>query len=100
MNSVRSPQAAGTQSLERAQRMLRELAARGEIGWRLSDLAACCELDKGSTHRVLACLVRDRFVQQRGSDRRHGPGPMLSELGLSLPLYTRFRHAAEHTCSI
>ena len=30
----------GTQSIERALRILRELAARGEFGWRLSDLAA------------------------------------------------------------
>lgn len=95
MSSSRPTPTSGTQSLERALRMLRELAARGEFGWRLSDLAAGCEIDKGTAHRVLACLVRERFVQQRGSDRRYYPGAMLYELGLSLPGYTRFQHAAQ-----
>lgn len=85
----------GTQGLERALRILRELAARGEFGWRLSDLAARCELDKATAHRVLACLVRERFVQQRASDKHYFPGPMLHELALSLHGYPAFQRAAE-----
>lgn len=85
----------GTQSIERALRILRELAARGEFGWRLSDLAARCEVDKGTVHRVLSCLVRERFVQQRGTDKHYFPGPMLYELSLSLPGYAAFQHACE-----
>ena len=85
----------GTQSIERALRILRELAARGEFGWRLSDLAARCEVDKGTVHRVLACLVRERFVQQRAVDKHYFPGPMLYELSLSLPGYAAFQHACE-----
>ena len=88
MRSSRSPQPSlshDTQSIERALRILRELAARGEFGWRLSDLAARCEVDKGTVHRVLSCLVRERFVQQRSTDKHYFPGPMLYELGLSLP---------------
>ena len=60
---------AGTQSLERGARLLRELAARGTLGWRVSDLARRCDLDKGTTHRILACFVRERLVRQR-ADRR------------------------------
>ncbi len=86
---------AGTQSIERALRVLRELAARGEFGWRLSDLAAACEIDKGTAHRVLACLVRERFVQQRPTDRHYFPGPLLYELGLSLPGYAAFQNACD-----
>lgn len=88
-------QRTGTQGLERALRILRELAARGEFGWRLSDLAARCELDKATAHRVLACLVRERFVQQRASDKHYFPGSMLHELALSVHGYPAFQRAAE-----
>lgn len=74
----------GTQSLSRSIRLLRVLATRGEIGWRLSDLAAACELDKSTAHRILAALQKERLVQQRAGDRRYLPGPLLFELGLSV----------------
>ncbi|MPZ46518.1 MAG: helix-turn-helix domain-containing protein [Betaproteobacteria bacterium] len=83
----------GTQAIERAVLVLRELAARGSIGWRLSDLAASCGLDRTTTHRVLACLVRKRMAGQRASDRRYIPGPLLFELGLSLPAMSAFQSA-------
>jgi DNA-binding IclR family transcriptional regulator len=85
---------AGTQSLERGARLLRELAARGTLGWRLSDLARRCELDKGTAHRIIACLVRERLVRQRPGDRRYVPGPLLFELSLALPGYAAFQGAA------
>jgi DNA-binding IclR family transcriptional regulator len=88
-------QCTGTQGLERALRVLRELAARGEFGWRLSDLAARCELDKATAHRVLACLVRERFVQQRASDKHYFPGPMLAERAMSVHGYPAFQRAAD-----
>ncbi|MGV3572615.1 MAG: IclR family transcriptional regulator [Ramlibacter sp.] len=75
---------AGTQSLLRGVALLRALATRGQFGWRLSDLAAACGLDKGTTHRILASLVQERLVQQRAVDRHYLPGPLLYELGLSL----------------
>jgi DNA-binding IclR family transcriptional regulator len=59
----------GTQSIERAVALLKELSARGTFGWRLSDLAAHCNLDKGTAHRILNCLQRERLVQQRGPGR-------------------------------
>ena len=84
----------GTQTLERGARLLRELAARGTVGWRLSDLARRCELDKGTAHRLLACYVRERLARQRPGDRRYVPGPLLFELSLALPAYAGFRTAA------
>ncbi|SDD31758.1 IclR family transcriptional regulator [Paraburkholderia lycopersici] len=75
----------GTQSLERAICLLRELASRNRAGWRLGELAARCEIDKGSAHRLLACLIRERLVEQRSSDRRYQLGPLLWELALSAP---------------
>src|SRR5688572_16452138 len=83
----------GTQSIERTVVILRELAARGAIGWRLSDLATSCELDRGTTHRILGCLLRERLVRQRGTDRRYVPGPLLFELGLSVPALSEFQSA-------
>jgi DNA-binding IclR family transcriptional regulator len=85
----------GTRSIERSLRILRELAARGEFGWRLSDLASQCDMDKGTAHRVLACLVRERFVQQRATDKHYFPGPMLFELGLAMPGLHTFQHACD-----
>jgi DNA-binding IclR family transcriptional regulator len=75
----------GTQSLERAIGLLRELASRNRAGWRLGELAARCSIDKGSAHRLLACLIRERLVEQRASDRRYQLGPLLGELALSAP---------------
>lgn len=75
----------GTQSLERAILILREIASRGPRGWGLRDLARQCELDPGTTHRLLKCLVDQRLVQQAGSDRRYLLGPLNFELGLSVP---------------
>lgn len=83
----------GTQSLERAAALLKELAARGTLGWRLSDLARRCELDKGTAHRIMAFLVRERLARQRPGDRRYVPGPLLFELSLALPGYGAFRAA-------
>jgi DNA-binding IclR family transcriptional regulator len=86
---------AGTQSLTRSIKLLRVLATRGEIGWRLSDVAAACGLDKGTAHRILTALVKERLVQQRAGDRRYFPGPLLYELGLSLHGQYAFQAAAE-----
>lgn len=81
----------GTQSIERAVLLLRELSARARTGWRLTDLAERCGLDRGTTRRMLACLVRERMAVQRESDRHYLPGPMLYELGLSVPPMARLR---------
>ncbi len=76
----------GTQAVERAILILREIANRGHLGWQLSDLATRCGLSKSTTHRLLTCLARERMVRQRPGERQYLPGPMLFELGLaSLP---------------
>lgn len=85
----------GTQSIERAVRVLTEVTARSRFGWRPTDLAARCGLDRGTTHRILACLVRERLVQQRAIDGHYLPGPLLFELALSLPAYDALRRACE-----
>jgi DNA-binding IclR family transcriptional regulator len=84
----------GTQSIERATSLLREIASRPKVGWQLADLAARCNLGRSTAHRMLACLVRQRMVTQRSSDRHYLPGPMLFELGLAIPEYGELQHAA------
>jgi DNA-binding IclR family transcriptional regulator len=85
----------GTQSIERAVALLKEVSARGTFGWRLSDLAAHCNLDKGTAHRILSCLQRERLVHRRESDRHYLPGPLLFELSLTLPPLAEFQAACE-----
>lgn len=87
----------GTQSIERAVLVLRELATRGATGWSLRDLAEQCALDHGTVHRILQCLVRERMVQQRESDRRYVVGPLNFELGASVPRYGEFAETARTT---
>lgn len=89
------PTRIGTQSLTRGVRLLRMVATRPQVGWRLSDLAVACEQDKATVHRMLACLVEERLLEQRSSDRHYLPGPLMYELGLALPQYTEFQRYAE-----
>jgi len=84
----------GTQSIERSIRLMRALAARARFGWRLSDLARHCEIDKGTARRILNCLVRERLAERSTGDQRYLPGPLMFELGLALPEHDEFRNAA------
>lgn len=77
-------------------RLLTALGTRKHIGWRVTDLAAQCELDDSTVHRIMNCLTVLRLAQQRKSDRRYIPGPMLYELALSLPAYPALQ-ASVHT---
>jgi DNA-binding IclR family transcriptional regulator len=85
----------GTKSIERAVSLLKEVSSRSSFGWRLSDLAAHCNLDKGTAHRILSCLQHERLVQRRESDRHYLPGPLLFELSLTLPPLAQFQAACE-----
>lgn len=85
---------AGTRSLARMVRLMRTVAARPQFGWRLSDLAAASGLDRGTVHRMLACMVDERLVEQRPADRHYLPGPLMYELGLALPQHAQFQRRA------
>jgi DNA-binding IclR family transcriptional regulator len=92
---VSAPDRSGTQSLGRGIKLMRMIAARPDFGWRLSDLAAACKQDKATVHRMLTCLVEERLVEQRASDRHYLPGPLMYELGLALPDQAKFQRSAE-----
>ena len=82
----------GTQSIDRAVLVLKNLAARGAVGWRLLDLAQHCALDRSTTHRILGGLVRARLAAQR-SDRRYVAGPLVFELGVSMRSHAALQEA-------
>lgn len=90
-----APARMGTQSLARGIKLLRMVATRPQVGWRLSDLAMACEQDKATVHRMLACLVEERLLEQRSNDRHYLPGPLMYELGLALPAHGQFQRCVE-----
>jgi acyl-coenzyme A synthetase/AMP-(fatty) acid ligase len=71
----------GTQSLERAVALLREVASRGNRGARLTDLVADSQLSKATVRRLLAALIRENLLDQDESTRRYYLGADTFVLG-------------------
>jgi DNA-binding IclR family transcriptional regulator len=86
---------AGTRSVQRTLVLLKELSSRGEFGWRLSDLARQVGLDRGTCHRMLACLIKEGFAARRDNDLKYYPGQLLFEMGLSMPPYEALRERVQ-----
>jgi DNA-binding IclR family transcriptional regulator len=74
---------------------MRAIASRPQVGWRLCDLALHCGMDRATVRRMLSCMVDERLVHQRMSDRHYLPGPLMYELGLALPDTVQFQRVAE-----
>jgi len=73
----------GTQSIERALLLLREIAAHNRGGSRLLDLATRTALQRPTVHRMLKCLAAESMVQQDADSHRYFLGSMVFELGLT-----------------
>jgi len=73
----------GTQSIERALTLLREIAAHNRSGSRLLDLATRTSLQRPTVHRMLKCLANENMVQQDPDSHRYFLGSMVFELGLT-----------------
>lgn len=73
----------GTQSIERAASILREIASYNDQGLRLSDLSLLLKLERPTIHRILSCLVREGLVMQNPVTRHYLLGHGLFELGLT-----------------
>jgi DNA-binding IclR family transcriptional regulator len=73
----------GTQSIERALTLMREIAAHNRSGSRLLDLASRTGLQRPTVHRMLKCLTLENMVQQDPDSHRYYLGPMVFELGLT-----------------
>jgi DNA-binding IclR family transcriptional regulator len=75
---------AGTQGIQRAVTVLRELAAHEQFGLRLVDLATSLGLERPTVHRILKGLVAEGMVRQEAATRRYHLGHLVYELGLSV----------------
>lgn len=73
----------GTQSIERALTLMREIAAHNRTGSRLLDLASRTGLQRPTVHRMLKCLTVESMVLQDPETHRYFLGPMVFELGLT-----------------
>ena len=82
-SSEESARLSGTQSIERALTLMREIAAHNRSGSRLLDLASRTGLQRPTVHRMLKCLTLEDMVQQDPDTHRYYLGPMVFELGLT-----------------
>ncbi|RYX97809.1 MAG: transcriptional regulator [Comamonadaceae bacterium] len=96
-SATAAPDRSGTQSLSRGIKVMRMIASRPQFGWRISDLSSACNMDRATVHRMLVCMMKERLVEQREADRHYLPGPLMHELGLSLPDRAQFQRSAQIT---
>jgi DNA-binding IclR family transcriptional regulator len=82
---------AGTQSIRRVSALLREVAAAGQAGLRLSELAARTQLEHATAHRMLKVLRAERWMERDEETKRYFLGPLVFELGLCMPIKSDFR---------
>jgi DNA-binding IclR family transcriptional regulator len=82
-DAAASARLTGTQSIERALTLLREIAAHNRGGSRLLDLATRTGLQRPTVHRMLKCLASESMVQQDPDTHRYFLGAMVFELGLT-----------------
>jgi DNA-binding IclR family transcriptional regulator len=73
----------GTQSIERAALVLRQIASYSPNGLRLVDLSTQLNLKRSTIHRIINCLVREKLVMQNQLTERYTLGYSLFELGLT-----------------
>lgn len=81
----------GTQSIERAVRILKELAAFGPAGTGVSKLAPQADLEYPTVYRILQCLTREGLVHRDPRTRRYSLGRLICELGFSAPPHMNLR---------
>jgi DNA-binding IclR family transcriptional regulator len=73
----------GTQSIQRAEAVLRILATARESGLGLTEISRQAELAHPTTHRILSVLIAEGIVEQRQGSRRYVIGEQIPLLALS-----------------
>jgi DNA-binding IclR family transcriptional regulator len=73
----------GTQSIQRAALILREIASYSLNGLRLIDLSRQLKLNRTTIYRILSCLIDEGLVMQHPTSLRYVLGYGLFELGLT-----------------
>lgn len=93
MNNSDSSQA-GAQSVDRALKLLKLVAARSRDGVRLIEMVELSGLHKPTIHRLLKQLVASGMLMQ-SADKRYHLGQFSYELGLAAALHFRIRDTCE-----
>lgn len=83
--TIRQDKPTGAQALERALRVLRDIASSGNLGRRLVDLQRNTGLTKPTAHRIAKALVRHDFAIYDSKNRRYFLGAEISILSVSAP---------------
>ena len=87
MTPVRAKKVNGAQSIERAMKVLRIVAATTG-GATLSHVVSASGLNKATAHRLLTVLAREGLVQRHAESKVYYPGEQLYALGiLAAPRY-------------
>lgn len=94
MNTTKTEER-GTQSIDRTIALLKELAIQGPGGARVSNLASALGLEYPTAHRMIRCLVSHRMVERDETTRRYSLGPLVYELGLSVPTRMNLREICD-----
>ena len=91
--------ASGTQSIERTIALLREVATYGPRGAKVSELASSLGMEYPTAHRMVRCLVAQRMIEKSKDRLRYSLGPLVYELGLSVPPRMNLREQCEGVTS-
>lgn len=81
MTPARAKKVNGAQSIERAAKVLRIVAA-ATGGTTLSHVVSCSGLNKATAHRLLTVLTREGLVQRHAESKVYYPGEQLYALGI------------------
>ncbi|AHN76209.2 IclR family transcriptional regulator [Pandoraea pnomenusa] len=87
----------GTQSIHRAVTVLREVAAHGMKGLRLSDIADALSLERPTAHRIVKGLVAQGMLMQNRETRHYHLGHVVYELGLAASPHFSLRELCQPT---
>jgi len=73
----------GAQTLRRGLQLLRLLAQGHEDGIRLADVMNAAGLERSTTHRLLSCLVEERFAERDPEAKTYRLGVEAMQLGFA-----------------
>ena len=96
-SSTAASSRSGTQSLQRAAALLRELTGANRAGLLTAELAARVGLDRTTVHRMLRCLVDEGLASQEPVGKRYFLGPLAYEMGLAAAERTDLRALCQPT---
>jgi DNA-binding IclR family transcriptional regulator len=86
---------AGTQSIENALALWRDVAHTGDNGARLTDLATKRGLNAATVRRTLLALVRTGWFEQDSASRRYRLGAHSVTLSAVSSRFSRLQHLAQ-----